>query len=421
MQLVSVAAFLCLLDYSFRGVEANVPSPTVTRPQLQIVYNDKLRQAMKRFNITEADMSEMLTSYTESGTSPTITKSILNPETGLQETITLDFQGFAQEWSTPKPATPTNNATAAPTAAAKRAAVRVSAPVEDDVRGQLDTRDLERVEEQKRHLMRGMMVLDAESTDLTADFESGRITQHLYRQRMLDNRELYKALMTQLIKIQSILENYKTTNPGSARRDSSRVVSSPSNSTVTSSNVVPSQHQQVTPDSPQSLQADAAGIQERQRVLEELRQQNALLKLRLREEQERLSSAGQGVGASVRPGDSRLFRNTPVLISDSFQGAFRRQSPRRQSPSVQDNTLPVVQDPDIFVYPLVTAADEPMTEGSADGIITPQTFTSASSLLNTANGRRLDDTRESLLAEYQQLQSRKRVINQILRRSRVRV
>lgn len=184
---------------------------------------------------------------------------------------------------------------------------------------------------------------------------------------------------------------------------------------------MPSQHQQVTPDSPQSLQADAAGIQERQRVLEELRQQNALLKLRLREEQERLSSAGQGVGASVRPGDSRLFRNTPVLISDSFQGAFRRQSPRRQSPSVQDNTLPVVQDPDIFVYPLVTAADEPMTEGSADGIITPQTFTSASSLLNTANGRRLDDTRESLLAEYQQLQSRKRVINQILRRSRVRV
>ena len=90
MQLVSVAVFLCLLDYSFRGVEANVPSPTVARPQLQIVYNDKLRQAMKRFNITEADMSEMLTSYTESGTSPTITKSILNPETGLQE-VCIEF------------------------------------------------------------------------------------------------------------------------------------------------------------------------------------------------------------------------------------------------------------------------------------------------------------------------------------------
>ena len=216
------------------------------------------------------------------------------------------------------------------------------------------------------------------------------------------------------------MENYKTTNPGSARRDSSRVVSSPSNSTVTSSNDIPSQRQQVTPDSPQSVEADNAGIQERQRVLEELRQQNALLKLRLREEQERLSSAGQSVGASVRSGDSRLFRNTPVQISDSLQGAFRRQSPRRQRPSVGDNTLPVVQDPDIFVYPLVTAADEPITEGPASGVITPETFT-ASSLVNTANGRRLDDTRESLLAEYQQLQSRKRVINQILRRSRVRV
>lgn len=183
---------------------------------------------------------------------------------------------------------------------------------------------------------------------------------------------------------------------------------------------MPSQRQQVTPDSPQSLEADPAVIQERQRVLEELRQQNALLKLRLREEQERLSSAGQSVGASVRPGDSRLFRNTPVLISDSFQGAFRRQSPRRQSPSVRDSTLPVVQDPDIFVHPLVTAADKPITEGPASGVITPETFT-ASSLVNTANGRSLDDTRESLLAEYQQLQSRKRVINQILLRSRVRV
>lgn len=85
-RMLLVSAFFLGYAAIFR-VAANVDAkpPTTVKPQLQIVYNDKLREAMKRFQITEADMNEMLTNYMESGKSPTITKSILNPETNLQE------------------------------------------------------------------------------------------------------------------------------------------------------------------------------------------------------------------------------------------------------------------------------------------------------------------------------------------------
>lgn len=80
-RLLLVSAFFLGYAAIFR-VAADVAAEP---PQLQIIYNDKLREAMKRFQITEADMNEMLTNYIESGKAPTITKSILNPETNLQE------------------------------------------------------------------------------------------------------------------------------------------------------------------------------------------------------------------------------------------------------------------------------------------------------------------------------------------------
>lgn len=101
------------------------------------------------------------------------------------QTITLDFQGFTKEWD----------------AAKQSSASKVTSSVASDNAPKLDSRDVDSLEEQKRHLMRGMIILDAESTDLTADFESGRLTEYVYRQRMLENRQLYRTLMTQLIKV----------------------------------------------------------------------------------------------------------------------------------------------------------------------------------------------------------------------------
>lgn len=87
MTRVLVVSALFLGYAAICRVAANVVAkPHATdKPQLQIIYNPKLREAMKRFQITEADMNDMLTNYLESGKSPTITKSILNPETNLQE------------------------------------------------------------------------------------------------------------------------------------------------------------------------------------------------------------------------------------------------------------------------------------------------------------------------------------------------
>jgi hypothetical protein len=65
----------------------------------------------------------------------------------------------------------------------------------------IDDIDAESLQEQRKYLMRGMLTLDAESTDLKADFETGRITESVYRQRMLDNRQLYRDLMEQLLKV----------------------------------------------------------------------------------------------------------------------------------------------------------------------------------------------------------------------------
>lgn len=66
---------------------------------------------------------------------------------------------------------------------------------------QIDDMDAQSLHDQRTHLMRGMLTLDAESTDLKADFELGGITEIIYRQRMLNNRQLYRDLMEQLLKV----------------------------------------------------------------------------------------------------------------------------------------------------------------------------------------------------------------------------
>jgi hypothetical protein len=84
-----VAVSFCLLGCITKLAVSDTKASSPSYPQLQIVYNDKLREAMRRFNITETDMSEMLKDYVENGKSPTITKSVINQQTGLQEVRVL--------------------------------------------------------------------------------------------------------------------------------------------------------------------------------------------------------------------------------------------------------------------------------------------------------------------------------------------
>lgn len=57
----------------------------IDKLQFQIIYNDKLREVMKWFQIMEVDMNEMLINYIESGKVFIIIKSIFNFEINLQE------------------------------------------------------------------------------------------------------------------------------------------------------------------------------------------------------------------------------------------------------------------------------------------------------------------------------------------------
>ncbi|XP_061193672.1 uncharacterized protein LOC133201898 [Saccostrea echinata] len=60
---------------------------------LQVVYNDELRAIMDEYNITVEDIRRMLEVYAKGGNAE-ITRTRMNPDTGLQEIITLDFEQF---------------------------------------------------------------------------------------------------------------------------------------------------------------------------------------------------------------------------------------------------------------------------------------------------------------------------------------
>ncbi|XP_061193810.1 uncharacterized protein LOC133202050 [Saccostrea echinata] len=314
--LVSLLLVCTLRKGTADHVNKDPPPGASADPQLQIIYNDRLREVMKRFNITEADMNIMLSNFVEGGKSPTITKSVLNSNTGLQETITLDFQGFTNEWLSQGKRDGTAQVNDRQPSANKP---RLDA---------LDSVDLASLEEQRKYLIRSILTLDAESTDLQEDLEFGRITENVYRERALSNRRLYRDLMEQLLKVQNILNEYETTGESSpkaamARRDSSRVIATDTSGPVTE---VASTQQVVVESEP--IKNNDASVQLKLSELEELRKQNALLNLRIREEQEMLSPSANGI--IQRP-------QTPISFSTIIPEG--RVSSARSPESVREKLL----------------------------------------------------------------------------------
>ncbi|XP_061193895.1 uncharacterized protein LOC133202134 [Saccostrea echinata] len=60
-----------------------------------IMYTKNLQDIMQRFKISVAEMEAMLETYIDGG-NPTITKTVYNPDTGTNETVTLDFKSIAE-------------------------------------------------------------------------------------------------------------------------------------------------------------------------------------------------------------------------------------------------------------------------------------------------------------------------------------
>ncbi|XP_061193671.1 uncharacterized protein LOC133201897 [Saccostrea echinata] len=76
-----------------RGSNVQTTDRPITAGNIQVVYNDELRNMMKTYDITVDEIRKMLEIYAQGG-SATITKTRKNPDTGVQEVITLDFEQF---------------------------------------------------------------------------------------------------------------------------------------------------------------------------------------------------------------------------------------------------------------------------------------------------------------------------------------
>lgn len=220
------------------------------------------------------------------------------------------------------------------------------------------------------------------------------------------------------------MEDYRSakgTAQGAARRDSSRVITSnqtTASETSGAESTAAAQSQQTLEQNSLSLQADVDNGQQRLKELEELRNRNALLKLRLREEHERVSSST----SDVKPSDINYINslnnvNGQLQFSDSILGSFQSGGP---SFPQSNNRIAPGQDPDILILPMVPAQVEeegPMVEEPAGGILRSQpvqSFTARNQLLRDSSILTPSRTQQRLLLEYRQLQERKRRIYQLL-------
>lgn len=151
--------------------------------------------------------------------------------------------------------------------------------------------------------------------------------------------------------------------------------------------------------------------------MEELRNRNALLKLRLREGQERVSSST----SDIKPSDINSLNgvNEQLQFSDSILGSFLQNG----GPSIpqSNNQIAQGQDPDILILPMVPAQleeEEAVVEEPVGGILRSQpvqSFTARNRLLRDSSMLTPSQTQQRLLLEYRQLQERKRRIYQIFR------
>lgn len=175
-----------------------------------------------------------------------------------------------------------------------------------------------------------------------------------------------------------------------------------------------------------SLQADAGNEHQRLKELEELRNRNALLKLRLSEEQDGVSSST----SDVKPSDSNSLNDVKGQLqsSDTILGSFQSGGPIFPQ---SNNQIAAGQDPDILILPMVPAEEqeEVVPEEPIGGILRSQPVEShvnAGRLTFSARNQLIESsiltptrTRQQLWLEYRRLQERKRRIYQLLRQFRL--
>ncbi|XP_065929787.1 uncharacterized protein [Magallana gigas] len=160
---------------------------------IQAIYNDELRTIMRDYNITPEEIKQMLELYAQGGAA-TITKERTNPENGLQEIVTLDFENFTSQ----RPNAPITSVSPMPynplPGAASQDPVSTSPPENED-----PIQDFLAAE---RYLRDQIKELDAQFNALNEAYQQGIITRLTRDENARGNRERRRRFITDLRAIQ---------------------------------------------------------------------------------------------------------------------------------------------------------------------------------------------------------------------------
>uniref|UniRef100_A0A8W8MEL7 Uncharacterized protein n=1 Tax=Magallana gigas TaxID=29159 RepID=A0A8W8MEL7_MAGGI len=160
---------------------------------IQVVYNDELRTIMRDYNITPEEIRQMLELYARGGAA-TITKERTNPENGLQEIVTLDFENFTSQ----RPNAPITSVSPMPynplPGAVSQDPVSTSPPENED-----PIQDFLAAE---RYLRDQIKELDAQFNALNEAYQQGIITRLTRDENARGNRERRRRFITDLRAIQ---------------------------------------------------------------------------------------------------------------------------------------------------------------------------------------------------------------------------
>nr|XP_022303817.1 uncharacterized protein LOC111111248 isoform X2 [Crassostrea virginica]XP_022303818.1 uncharacterized protein LOC111111248 isoform X3 [Crassostrea virginica] len=182
----------------------------ITVGNIQVVYNDELRAIMKDYDITPEEIRRMLELYARGG-SATITKRRVNPSTGLQEVITLDFDKF----TTQRQENEGGSISVAPTADTINGVPGTIPTV-----GPSET-TLKDFQETERYLMEQIKELDAQLMALDTAFRMGQISKRTRDENAILNRDQRRKFESDLGAIQQ--EINRITGVPKARRNTPRL------------------------------------------------------------------------------------------------------------------------------------------------------------------------------------------------------
>ncbi|XP_062567459.1 uncharacterized protein LOC134229704 [Saccostrea cucullata] len=146
---------------------------------LQVVYNDELRSIMSEYNITVEDIRRMLEVYAKGGNAE-IVRTRINPENGLQEIITLDFEQFT---------TPKNDGSSSSTVTSTENLLPGQKPDSQANRENLLIKTLADLRGAEAYLRERIKDLDAQLPALNIAYRQGHISLLTRNQNAIENRK----------------------------------------------------------------------------------------------------------------------------------------------------------------------------------------------------------------------------------------